>query len=78
MKLSDITYDRLKFFAVHIFPSLETFWLAVGAIWKIPYTVEVGATLGAVGILVGGVIGLSKAEYEKAKREEYEGDSEDD
>lgn len=74
MKLSDKTYDLLKFFAVHIFPALETFWLTVGAIWNIPYTVEVGATLGAIGMLVGGVIGLSKAEYEKAKKAEYEGE----
>ena len=78
MKLSDEIYDRLKFFSIHIFPALETFWLAVGAIWDLPYTVQIGATLGAVGMLIGGCIGLSKAAYEKAKQEEYEGSTDAD
>ncbi|MBR2555415.1 MAG: holin [Aeriscardovia sp.] len=78
MKLSDSSYDFLKFLAIHILPALETFWLTVASIWELPYAVQIGATLGAIGMLIGGCIGLSKAAYEKAKQEEYEGNSDAD
>ena len=76
--LSDKQFDTLKFIAINIIPSLETFWLTVGNVWKLPYVTEIGTTIAAVGVLIAGCIGLSKVAYEKAKREQYEGETDDE
>jgi hypothetical protein len=68
MKLTDKQYDLIKYLAINVIPSLETAWLIIAGAWKIPFTVEVGATIGAVGIFLAGCIHMSRAEYEKAKR----------
>lgn len=73
MKLKDSTYDALKFIAINVIPSLETFWLAIAAIWKLPYGQEVGITIGAIGVLLAGCIGMSVSAYNRAKQEEHEG-----
>lgn len=78
MRISDSLYDFLKFLAINIIPSLETLWLTVSKVWELPYSVEIGVTIGAIGVCLAGCIGLSKAAYEKAKREEYEGLSDDE
>lgn len=78
MLLSDKQYDTLKFIAINIIPSLETFWLTVGQVWDLPYVTEIGTTIAAIGVLMAGCIGLSKVAYEKAKREEYEGETDDE
>ena len=75
MKLSDATYDALKFIAIYVIPSLETFWLTIGQAWKLPYVPEVGITIGAVGMLIAGCIGMSVHEYEKDKKEKHEGEN---
>ena len=73
MKLSNQVYDVLKFIAIYVIPSCETFWLTVGTAWKLPYTQEIGITIGAVGLLIAGCIGISTATYNQAKIEEHEG-----
>lgn len=78
MLLSDKQFDTLKFIAINIIPSLETFWLTVGQVWNLPYVTEIGTTIAAIGVLIAGCIGLSKVAYEKAKREEHEGISDDE
>lgn len=73
MKLKDSTYDLLKFIAIYIFPSAETFWLTIATVWKLPYGQEIGITIGAVGMLIAGCIGMSVKEYNKEKKEKHEG-----
>lgn len=74
MKLSDQTYDTLKFISIYVIPSIETFWLTISAAWDLPYAQQIGITIGAVGMLIAGCIGLSVYEYERAKAEEHEGE----
>lgn len=73
MKLSNETYDTLKFISIYVIPSIETFWLMVAAVWNLPYGQEIGITIGAVGMLIAGCIGMSIKEYEKEKAEKHEG-----
>lgn len=73
MKLSNSTYDKLKFISIYCIPSVETFWLTVGTVWNLPYVEPIGITIGAIGLLIAGCIGMSVAEYEKEKAEEHEG-----
>ena len=74
MKLSDETYDLLKFLSIYVIPSLETFWLTISTAWDLPYSQQIGITIGAVGMLIAGCIGLSVREYEKEKTEKHEGE----
>ena len=64
MKLSDKTYDTLKWIAGYLLPSLATLWLALGKVWGLPYTAEIGATLSAIDVFLYGVLGMSKKNYE--------------
>lgn len=75
MKISNSTYDTLKFIAIYVIPSIETFWLTVAQAWKLPYAVEIGITIGAVGLLIAGCIGISNSAYQKEKQEKHEGNA---
>lgn len=78
MKVKDSTYDALKFISIYVIPSVETFWLTIGQVWDLPYTVQIGATIGAVGMLIAGCIGMSVRAYNEEKRKEHEGDADSD
>lgn len=62
-KLKNSTYDFLKWFALICIPAFEAFWLTVGKIWNFPYLTEIGATMGAVGILIAALLGISSKNY---------------
>ena len=64
MTFSNKTYDRVKWFAQYFVPALTTLWLALGKIWSFPYTVEIGATLSAIDIFLGALLGISKGNYQ--------------
>ena len=63
MKLDNRTYDTLKYMALIALPALQVFWLTIGKIWDINYTVEIGATIGAVALLLGTLLGVSTRNY---------------
>ena len=57
MKISNKTYDRMKWFALIFIPAFETLILTVGKIWSIPYYLEIGATIAAIGLFLGSLLG---------------------
>lgn len=59
MKLNNKAYDFLKWFALIAIPATQVFWLTVGKVWGFPYLTEVGATIGAVGLFIAALLGLS-------------------
>lgn len=72
MRISNSAYDIIKFIAINLIPSLTTLILALGDIWKIPYYVEIGATISAIGIFLAGIIKMSKDTYLKDKEADDE------
>ena len=64
MTLSNKWYDRLKWVALYLLPALATLWLALGKIWSLPYTAEIGATISAIDLFLATVLGVSKKNYE--------------
>ena len=78
MKLSDQTYDLLKWVAIYFIPSLATFVGVVGLALNWELTAVVTTIISATGAFIAGCIRMSVAEYEKAKKEEYEGNSDAD
>lgn len=65
MKLSNTTYDRLKWFALVFIPALEFLILTLGDIWGIPYYSEIGASVAAVGVFLAAILGVSSKSYYK-------------
>lgn len=64
MKISNRTYDILKWVALVALPAFQVFWLTVGKVWGFPYLTEVGATIGALGLLIAALIGVSAKGFE--------------
>ena len=68
MKLSNSTYDILKWIATVVLPALSTLTLTIGQIWGVSeWTVPIGATIAAVAAFLGAILGISSIAYNKAK-----------
>lgn len=65
MKFNNKTYDILKYVALIALPAIQVFWLTIGKIWNLDYTVEIGATIGACALLLGTLLGVSNANFNK-------------
>lgn len=61
--LPDHVYDVLKWVAIIVMPALSTFAVGIGGIWSIPYAGQLAATITAVGVLLGALLGLSSVKY---------------
>ena len=65
MKLSKISYDRLKWIALVFIPAFDVFILTIGKIWGIPHYDDIGATVAACGVFLAALLGISSANYKK-------------
>lgn len=69
MKLSNKTYDILKWIAMYVLPAIGTLYFALAGIWGFPYGEEVVGTIAAVDTFLGVILGISTAQYNKNKEE---------
>lgn len=67
--MSNKTYDTLKFIALLIAP-IVTFLASIVDIWGIPHGNEIVSSLAALDVLVGAVVSIAKAIYDKKKEQE--------
>lgn len=51
-------------------PAIQVFWLTIGKVWDLSYTVEIGATIGAVALLLGTLLGVSTKNYLAEKQQD--------
>lgn len=65
MKLSNKTYDILKWVAQYLLPGLATLWLTLASIWGLPHGEEIGGTIVALDTFLGVLLGISSAQYKK-------------
>jgi len=72
MKLSNKWYDALKWIALVCFPAVETLWYTLAKIWNLPYAGEITATIAAVGLFIGALIGVSTIQYNKGLKDDKE------
>ena len=63
MKISDKTYDRLKWIAQYFLPALGTLYFTLASIWGLPYGEQVIGTISAADTFLGVLLGLSSAAY---------------
>ena len=71
-KLSNEVYDILKFIAQIVLPAAGTLYFALAGIWGWPYADQIAKTSAAVCVLLGALIGISTAEYNKGNHEPKE------
>lgn len=67
MKLNNGVYDILKWIVMIVLPALATAYVGLSAIWGWPYADEVAKTVAIVCTLLGALLGISTAEYNKGK-----------
>lgn len=65
MKLSDKTYDILKWIAMYLLPAAGTLYFALAGIWGLPYGEQIVGTITAVDTFLGVLLGISTVQYKK-------------
>lgn len=65
MKLPDKVYHILKWICLIALPALAVFYFTISKIWGLPCGAEIPATINAVAVLIGALIGISQINYNK-------------
>lgn len=68
IKMSDKTYDVLKWIALIVLPATGAFYLTLAGIWGLPYGEEIAGTLTALNTFLGAVLMISNSQYKKANQ----------
>lgn len=63
--LSNRVYDILKWLVMIAIPALTTAYVGMAAIWGWPYPEEVAKTSAVICTLLGALLGISTAQYNK-------------
>ena len=77
MKLPDKVYDVLKWVVLIVLPALTTAYVGLAVIWGWLYAEEVAKTSAVICTLLGSLLGISTAQYNKDKPPDYSGSYED-
>lgn len=65
MIFSNKTYDVLKWLTLVVLPAIGTAYLALAAVWGLPYGEQVSQTIIVVCTLLGAMLGVSTKNYNK-------------
>ena len=63
--LSNRVYDILKWVVMIALPALTTAYVGLAAIWGFPYATEVAKTSAVICTLLGALLGISTAQYNR-------------
>ena len=70
MKMSNGVYDLLKWIALVALDAIGLFYSTISGIWGFPFGDEILATCAALSLLLGALLGVSSANYNKSKAAE--------
>lgn len=65
MRLTDNVYTILKWITMVVIPAVTTAYVGLAAIWGWPYATEIAKTSAVVCTLLGALLGISTAEYNR-------------
>lgn len=65
MKLSNKTYNVLKWVALIVLPATATLYSVLSNVWDFPFKEQIPATITAIDAFLGALIGVSTAKYNK-------------
>ena len=71
MKLPDSVYNILKWITMIVLPALATAYVGLAAIWGWPYADQVAKTTAVICTLLGALLGISTAQYNKDVNVKY-------
>jgi len=71
MKLPNKLYDVLKWVCLIALPALAVFYAVIAKIWGLPFESEIPATINAVAVLIGALIGVSHLSIKKGEQDDY-------
>lgn len=63
MKMSNHTYDVLKYWALIVLPALGTLYFALAGIWGLPYGEQIVGTITAIDAFLGAILKISSDKY---------------
>ena len=66
MVIPSPVYDVLKWLTMIVLPALATAYVGLAAIWGWPYADEVAKTTAVICTLLGALLGISTAQYNKS------------
>lgn len=69
MKLNSKVYDILKWITMICIPALTTAYVGLAAVWGWPYATEVAKTSAVICTLLGALLGISTAQYNKEQND---------
>jgi hypothetical protein len=69
MILPDKIYTILKWVCLIALPAIAVFYFTISKIWGLPYGAEIPATINAVAVLIGALIGISQHNMNKEETE---------
>lgn len=67
MRMSDKTYDILKYIAQIVLPAIGTLYFALAGIWGLPYGEQIVGTITAVDAFLGALLKITTNAYLKEK-----------
>lgn len=70
MKLPNTWYDILKWITMIVLPALATAYVGLAAVWGWPFADEIAKTVAVICTLLGALLGISTAQYNKDKADE--------
>ena len=63
--LSDSVYTLMKWLTLVVIPACTTAYVGLSAVWHWPYAEEVAKTSTVICTLMGALLGISTAQYNK-------------
>ena len=70
MKLPDRVYDWLKWICLICLPAVSVLYFTLSKIWGLPYGAEIPATINAIAVFIGALIGISQINISKENIED--------
>ena len=70
MKLPNRVYDCLKWICLIALPACAVLYFTLAKIWELPYGPEITATINAVALFIGSLIGVSHLAIKKEEADE--------
>lgn len=75
LQLPDSVYNILKWITMIVLPALATAYVGLSAIWGWPYADEIAKTTAVICTLLGALLGISTAQYNRDIQFEDEEDA---
>jgi len=63
MRISNNTYDLLKWLTTIVLPAIGTLYFALSGIWGFPYGEQIVGTITALVTFFGVILGISTKQY---------------